>query len=68
MYSWELEEHFKNCKYTFSNFYDFNKLVDSSPQVKYNLSKELKDTIILNVWSDDNYHWTININKEARIC
>jgi hypothetical protein len=63
MYSWELDSLFKNNEYTFSNFYNFVCKIDGSPQLKYNLLKNLKDRIVLRVWTEDGYDWNINILK-----
>ena len=53
MYNWELNNYFQSVGYKFNNFYDFECIRGSSPQVRFNLNYEDDYETCLNVFTDD---------------
>lgn len=67
MYNWELNNYFQSVGYKFSNFYDFECIRGSSPQVRFNLNYEDDYETCLNVFTDVvDYHWLIHILKQNK--
>ncbi len=67
MYNWELNNYFQSVGYKLNNFYDFERIRGSSPQVRFNLDYEDDYETCLNVFTDDiDYNWKVHILKQNK--
>lgn len=60
MYSWEIENFFKNTNYSITPN-DYQKIVTESPQINHIKYEPYSDEYIIK--TDDNYFWKFNIIK-----
>lgn len=63
MYSWEIENFFKNTNYSITPD-DYQKIVTESPQINHIKYEPYSNDFIIS--TDDNYTWRFKINNKRK--
>lgn len=63
MYSWEIQKALEARNFYYNSYWDFEKELGNSPQLRYDLAKDYEHYSILKLWTSDGYEWKVRINK-----